>query len=67
MRIYRDIKERTYSYVNILNANYSYTLIALFTYNNCHRSLFGPLDINKSYYLNIVKDDNDFLDFFIGV
>jgi hypothetical protein len=72
MRIYRDVKERKYSYVNMLNDNESYnTLIALFKYNkyndNHYKSFWEQLDIDKSTYLDIIKDDNDFLDFFIGV
>jgi hypothetical protein len=71
MRIYKDIKEIHSNYVKLDLKNNDYCLITLFRYNKYNdfycKNLFGQFDIKKDIYLDIIKDDNDFLDFFIGV
>jgi hypothetical protein len=74
MRIYNDIKEIHSDYVNLcLNNEYylDYCIITLFKYqkynDDYYTKYFAQFGIDKFTYSDIIKDDNDFLDFFMGV
>jgi hypothetical protein len=73
MRIYRDIEEIHSDYVNLyLNNDWlDYCIITLFKYqkynDDYYTNFFAQFGIDKFTYLDIIKDDNDFLDFFMGV